>query len=168
MRLLVLEDQTDLREAVAGRLRSHGHAVDEAGDLAEAESFVRSYAYDAFVLDRMLPDGDALDTLQRWRERGIANVALDEDVIRISLDRLQRVQVAGIGQHVEVDDLDPFPNRREYEITANKTGTAGHKPSGHLPLHFLLRGRIQSPPGGPLRPLRPPNARSQPIRGVTG
>ena len=76
MRLLVLEDQTDLREAVAGCLRGHGHAVDEAGDLAEAESFVRSYAYDALVLDRMLPDGDALDTLQRWRERGIATPAL--------------------------------------------------------------------------------------------
>ncbi len=76
MRLLLLEDQTDLREAVAGRLRGHGHAVDEARDLAEAESFVRSYAYDAWVLDRMLPDGDSLATLQRWRERGITTPAL--------------------------------------------------------------------------------------------
>ncbi|QQP94419.1 hypothetical protein [Lysobacter enzymogenes] len=55
MRLLLLEDQTDLREAVAGRLRASGHAVDEACDLAEAESFVQSYAYGAFVFDRTLP-----------------------------------------------------------------------------------------------------------------
>ncbi|MGO1072503.1 winged helix-turn-helix domain-containing protein [Lysobacter sp. CA199] len=76
MRLLVLEDQTDLRQAVAGRLRAHGHAVDEVADLADAESFVRSYAYDAFVLDRTLPDGDALASLQQWRRRGIATPAL--------------------------------------------------------------------------------------------
>ncbi|NUO75704.1 MAG: response regulator transcription factor [Lysobacter sp.] len=76
MRLLVLEDHTDLREAVAGRLRTHGHAVDEAADLADAESYVRSYAYDAFVLDRTLPDGDALASLRQWRQRGIGTPAL--------------------------------------------------------------------------------------------
>lgn len=76
MRLLVLEDQTDLREAVAGRLRAHGHAVDEVADLATAQSFVLSYAYDAFVLDRTLPDGDALASLRQWRRRGIATPAL--------------------------------------------------------------------------------------------
>lgn len=76
MRLLVLEDQTDLREAVAGRLRAHGHAVDAVADLATAESFVLSYAYDAFVLDRTLHDGDALASLRQWRQRGIATPAL--------------------------------------------------------------------------------------------
>lgn len=44
---------------------AHGHAVDEVADLATAESFVRSYAYDAFVLDRGLPDGDALTVLRQ-------------------------------------------------------------------------------------------------------
>lgn len=76
MRLLVLEDQTDLRAAVAARLRAQGHAVDEAGDLAEAESFAQTYAYDVLVLDRTLPDGDALDALQRWRAGGIATPTL--------------------------------------------------------------------------------------------
>lgn len=76
MRLLVLEDQADLRRAVAGRLRSHGHAVDEAPDRGTAESFVRSYAYDAFVLDRLLPDGDGLSLLRQWRERGVSTPAL--------------------------------------------------------------------------------------------
>lgn len=76
MRLLVLEDQTDLREAVAGRLRTHGHAVDEAADLADAESYLLSYAYDALVLDRTLPDGDALASLRQWRQRGIGTPAL--------------------------------------------------------------------------------------------
>lgn len=71
MRLLVLEDQSDLRESVAGRLRAQGHAVDEAGDLAEAESFVQSYAYDVLLLDRNVPDGDALGALLRWRQSGI-------------------------------------------------------------------------------------------------
>ncbi|MCD9085703.1 response regulator transcription factor [Stenotrophomonas sp. SY1] len=76
MRLLVLEDQSDLRESVASRLRAQGHAVDEARDLAEAESFVQSYAYDVLLLDRGLPDGDALDALLRWRQTGIVAPAL--------------------------------------------------------------------------------------------
>lgn len=76
MRVLVLEDQADLRRSVVARLRAQGHAVDEASDMDTAESFVRSYAYDVFVLDRRLPDGDALALLQRWRREGIATPAL--------------------------------------------------------------------------------------------
>ncbi|WP_408949834.1 hypothetical protein [Lysobacter sp. Hz 25] len=37
---------------------------------------MRSYAYDAFVLDRLLPDGDGLSLLRQWRERGVSTPAL--------------------------------------------------------------------------------------------
>lgn len=76
MRALIVEDQLELRQAVAKRFRASGHAADEAGDGAMAESFVRSYAYDVLVLDRLLPDGDAIALLQRWRGQGIQTPAL--------------------------------------------------------------------------------------------
>ncbi|MBX9402623.1 response regulator transcription factor [Lysobacter sp. BMK333-48F3] len=76
MRILVVEDQSDLRQAVAKRIRALGHAADEAEDGASAESFVRSYVYDALILDRLLPDGDAIVLLRRWRGEGLAAPAL--------------------------------------------------------------------------------------------
>lgn len=76
MRVLVVEDQIEICQAVGRRLRAEGHGVDEAGDGGTAESFVSSYRYDVIVLDRMLPDGDALELLQRWRSRGVATPVL--------------------------------------------------------------------------------------------
>ena len=71
MRVLVVEDQAEMRRAIGRRLRADGHGVDEAGDGGEAESFIETYPYDVIVLDRMLPDGDALEALERWRNRGV-------------------------------------------------------------------------------------------------
>ena len=71
MRLLLVEDQPELREAVARRLRVLGHAVDEAEDAASAQSFLLSYRYDLVVSDRLLPDGDALLYLPQWRKQGL-------------------------------------------------------------------------------------------------
>lgn len=65
-----------MRRAISRRLRADGHGVDEAADGDDAESFVASYAYDVLVLDRMLPDGDALDRLVRWRADGLKTPAL--------------------------------------------------------------------------------------------
>lgn len=71
MRVLVVEDEPEIRRAVAGRLRSAGYGVDEAEDGGAGESFVETYAYDVVVLDRMLPDGDGLTFLERWRATGL-------------------------------------------------------------------------------------------------
>ena len=70
MRVLVVEDHKPLREAIARRLGAKGYGVDEAPDGVTAEQLLSSYRYDAVVLDRMLPDGDALDRLREWRARG--------------------------------------------------------------------------------------------------
>ncbi|MGH8081494.1 MAG: response regulator [Lysobacter sp.] len=76
MRILVVEDQLELRQAVAKRIRALGHAADEAPDGGTAESFIRTYTYDALILDRLLPDGDTLALLQRWRAQGVHAPAL--------------------------------------------------------------------------------------------
>jgi len=76
MRVLVVEHQPELRQAVAKRIRALGHAADEAPDGATAESFVRGYVYDALILDRRLPDGDAIVLLRRWRDEGLGAPAL--------------------------------------------------------------------------------------------
>lgn len=71
MRLLVVEDDVLLGEALAAGLRQLGHAVDWFGDGAGADAALSGAAFDAVVLDLGLPRGDGMVWLRRWRERGL-------------------------------------------------------------------------------------------------
>src|SRR3569832_2067404 len=55
MRILVVEDEHDLRLLVANALRDEGYAVDAAGDGAEAVHKAEMFDYNAVVLDLMMP-----------------------------------------------------------------------------------------------------------------
>ncbi|MFQ5556735.1 MAG: response regulator transcription factor [Acidimicrobiales bacterium] len=70
MRILIVEDDADIRRAVEGELRAQGFAVDSAADLPDAEVALDVNEYDCCVLDRMLPSGDAFDLLAARRRDG--------------------------------------------------------------------------------------------------
>lgn len=70
MRVLVVEDDADLALAITVALRGAALAVDQVGDLTEADQMVFINEYDCVVFDRMLPDGDALPYVQRQRQKG--------------------------------------------------------------------------------------------------
>ncbi|MBV6702578.1 response regulator transcription factor [Kitasatospora aureofaciens] len=72
MRVLVVEDDDDLRFAVAAALRGNGLAVDEAADLPAADEAMFVTDYDCLVFDRMLPAGDSADYVRRTRTEGWA------------------------------------------------------------------------------------------------
>lgn len=72
MRVLLVEDDADLRFAVAAALRAAGLAVDEAVDLPQADEALFVTAYDCAVFDRMLPSGDAADHVEGLRRDGRA------------------------------------------------------------------------------------------------
>ncbi len=61
MRLLVVEDEPDLANALARGLRRDGHAVDVALTAGEADIKLRTAGYDLVCLDWNLPDGSGLD-----------------------------------------------------------------------------------------------------------
>jgi two-component system response regulator TctD len=63
----LIEDNTELAEAVVNRLALDGHAVDHAASLAQAEDWLATADYDLILLDVMLPDGDGRDFLRRKR-----------------------------------------------------------------------------------------------------
>ncbi|MEY9894109.1 DNA-binding response OmpR family regulator [Catenulispora sp. MAP5-51] len=67
MRILVVEDDEDLRFAVVAALRGSGLAVDEAADLPAADEALFVNSYDCVVFDRMLPAGDSVDYVRRMR-----------------------------------------------------------------------------------------------------
>lgn len=68
MRILVVEDENELAEAIATGLRREGYAVDVANDVAGAIDRLVVSPYDLVTLDLNLPDGDGLDLARRVRE----------------------------------------------------------------------------------------------------
>lgn len=72
VRVLVVEDDADLRVGVPTALRSAALAVDVAGDIREADEALHMNEYDCVVFDRLLPDGDSIRYVRRRREEGWA------------------------------------------------------------------------------------------------
>ena len=70
MRLLVIEDDPLLGDALAAGLRQLGHIVDWFADGASAHSALTGASYDAVTLDLGLPGTDGMTWLQRWRREG--------------------------------------------------------------------------------------------------
>jgi DNA-binding response OmpR family regulator len=67
MRVLVVEDEADLADAVARGLRRDGYAVDVAYDGEEALDKLEVNAYDVVCLDLNLPRVDGIEVCRRLR-----------------------------------------------------------------------------------------------------
>lgn len=76
MRILIVEDATNLRTTLKQALTRLGHAVDDAADGNDGESLARTNPYDVMVLDRMLPGKDGLHVLCDLRRDGISTPVL--------------------------------------------------------------------------------------------
>jgi len=70
MRILVVEDDTELAAQIAKALGNSGYAVDVAHDGEEGGFLGETEPYDAVVLDLGLPMVDGLTVLERWRGAG--------------------------------------------------------------------------------------------------
>ena len=62
-RLLLCDDSTPERTALAQILRREGYDVDEAGDGAAALKLLKTRAYDLILLDLQMPGVDGFDVL---------------------------------------------------------------------------------------------------------
>jgi DNA-binding response OmpR family regulator len=68
VRLLVVEDEVDLADALARGLRHEGYAVDVANDGVDALERLGVVDYDLVCLDLNLPDVDGLEICRRLRD----------------------------------------------------------------------------------------------------
>lgn len=66
-RLLIADDDPDVRDLLALNFEAEGFQVLCANDGVEAEGMVRNTAPDVVVLDVMMPDWDGLDVLRSLR-----------------------------------------------------------------------------------------------------
>ena len=77
MRLLLVEDNDDLADALVERLRAEGHAVDRERDgLAAEATLARDAGFDVVLLDIELPGQDGYAVLRKLRGAGDATPVL--------------------------------------------------------------------------------------------
>jgi two-component system OmpR family response regulator len=70
VRVLLIEDDAILGDAIRDQVAADGHAVDWVTRLGDARDHVAVATYDLILLDLMLPDGRGLDFLRARRTAG--------------------------------------------------------------------------------------------------
>ena len=76
MRILMIEDDKDLCEAVEIHLNREGHTADFCHDGEDGLHFALQNAYDLILLDRMLPGRDGISVLSALRRQGLSTPVL--------------------------------------------------------------------------------------------
>jgi len=70
-RILLVEDEANLRRTVTDLLKSDGYVVESSGDGLEAQDLAMSQPYDLIILDVMLPSRSGFDVCQHLRKNGV-------------------------------------------------------------------------------------------------
>ncbi len=96
MRILVVEDDTDVAGFVLKGLREAGHEAAQAGNGAEGLSLATREPFDAIILDRMLPGGlDGLRVLETLRAQDNQTPVLFLSAMVGVDDRVRGLQAGG-------------------------------------------------------------------------
>jgi DNA-binding response OmpR family regulator len=103
VRILLVEDEPELRTTLAARLTADGFVVDQTGTLGSAIEAVMGAEYRAVLLDRRLPDGDGLSLLPVLRTRA----SRPPVIILSALDDVPD-RVAGLDAGAEDYLIKPF------------------------------------------------------------
>jgi len=70
MKILIIEDEKDLRETLVRSLLKEVFVVETAADYWSASEKIAIYEYDCILLDLMLPNGNGLELLKELKQSG--------------------------------------------------------------------------------------------------
>ncbi|MEE4304891.1 MAG: response regulator transcription factor [Wenzhouxiangella sp.] len=122
MRILVVEDETELRELLGRALKRQGHAVDLAADGTDGLHFATEYPVDLAIIDLGLPGESGMEIVRRVRERDLKYPVL---ILTARSDWQDKVEALEIG----ADDYVTKPFRIEElmaRVNALLRRSAGH------------------------------------------
>ncbi|TDW20612.1 two-component system alkaline phosphatase synthesis response regulator PhoP [Breznakia blatticola] len=75
-KILLIEDEANIRKLITYDLKVAGFAVEEACDGKVALEKAYSQAYDVFLIDWMIPKIEGIDLVRKFREKGLDGVMI--------------------------------------------------------------------------------------------
>ena len=111
MRLLVVEDDAMIGNAIRTGLRQDGYTVDWVRDGAAAELATAATAYDAILLDLGLPGKSGLELLAHWRKQQNPVPVLIVTARDAVADRVRGLDTGADDYLVKPFDLDELAAR---------------------------------------------------------
>ncbi|MCZ7485860.1 response regulator transcription factor [Rhizobium rhizogenes] len=91
MRLLLIEDEREMADALSATLGKQGIVIDHTMRLGDAMELTRQHVYDAILLDRRLPDGEGLALIPKLRRTGV-----DTPIILLTAMNEPEDRIAGL------------------------------------------------------------------------
>ena len=130
MKILLVEDDANLREVTQRSLEKERYVVEIAADYRTALQKIEDYDYDCILLDIMLPDGSGLDLLEKLKE-----MHKRENVIILSAK--DSIEDKVLGLELGADDYLPKPFHL-VELNARiKSVIRRHQQGGELSCYSL-------------------------------
>lgn len=140
MRILVVEDDNKISSFVVKGLKQAGFAVDSCGDGQEAQAYAETTAYDAAIVDIMLPKLDGLSLVQRLRSRKIQTPVIFLSAKASVDDRIKGLQAGGDDYLTKPFAFSELIARLQALIRrATQSGETSRLTVGDLTLDLLTR-----------------------------
>ena len=95
MKILIVEDDPSACNVLVQGLAECGNTTDHAANCAEGLTLAKTGAFDALIVDRMLPDGDGLDIVTALRAQGIMTPAVFLSALHEVDDRIMGLRAGG-------------------------------------------------------------------------
>lgn len=111
MRILLIEDDAVLGQAVRDQIAGDGHSVDWVTRLGAAGDALRAGVFDLVLLDLMLPDGRGVPFLKGLRARGEVTPVIILTALDQVSDRIEGLNAGADDYIVKPFDLDELSAR---------------------------------------------------------
>lgn len=130
MRILMVEDDRKLCEAVCYQLEREGFTVDVCSDGDDGLRWIRQQAHDLVILDRMLPTMSGTTVLSRMRADGIATPVLIVTALDTVANRVEGLEAGAddyLVKPINVNELVLRINAllRRAQMVADRRQTLG-------------------------------------------
>lgn len=89
IRILIVEDDPITAQEITAVLQGAGWQVDAETNLTDGIAIAISHKYDVLILDRMLPDGDGVDAIARFRAGGSDAMVLVVSALGLAANRIE-------------------------------------------------------------------------------
>jgi two-component system OmpR family response regulator len=111
VRILLVEDDRMIGEAVRDHVAASNHAVDWVGNLADADAAAGPVKYGLILLDLQLPDGSGIDFLKSIRSRDVRTPVIILTARDQITDRIEGLNAGADDYLVKPFNLDELEAR---------------------------------------------------------